>query len=373
MHLGICAQRLAIVQTGVARYLANLLAEWTQKPLPFKRVTLFSPRPLMGVAARYSQVIGGTRWPHFVWEHLWIPLQARRHQIDVLFCPGYVVPLGYRGRCVVTIHDVMQAAIPQDFPFSARLHHAPLYRYSARRADKILTVSVASFQDIQSYYRVPPSRIVVIPLAAEATFHPGRDDDGMVVRERYQLGQAPLILFVGKFSRRRHLPALIEAFARLVQQNRVPHLLVLVGVNPLHVPIEQLAQNVGVGNRVVHIGYVPNDDLARLYRSADVFIYPSEMEGFGLPVLEAMASGTPVITLRRPVLIEVAGDAAWYAETGTPAALHAAMEAVVGDNALREELRRKGLERAHAFSWAGTAQRTLEVLLQVASGAQSCQ
>lgn len=366
MHLGICAQRLVAVQTGVARYLANLLNEWTQRPLPFGRVTLFSPGSLAGPATHYLQVVGGARWPRFVWEHLWTPFQARRHRVDVLFCPGYVVPLGHRGRCVVTIHDVMQEAIPRDFPLSSRLRHAPLYRYSARRADKILTDSVASSRDIQRYYHVPPSRLEVVPLAAETIFRPGPDPDTTALRDRYHLGRAPFILFVGKFSRRRNLPALIEAFARLVRENRFDHRLVLAGVNNLQLPIEQIAQHSGVGARVVQIGYAPDDDLARLYRLADVFVYPSEMEGFGLPVLEAMASGTPVITLRRPVFVEVAGDAVWYAETGTPEALHAAIGAVVGSEALRAELRRKGLERARAFSWATTAQRTLEVLSEVA-------
>ncbi len=366
MHLGISAHRLAIARTGVARYLASLLAEWAVWPpeeLPFDRITLFSPRPVEA-PARYRRAIGGGRLPLALWEHGWLPWRARQLGVDLLFCPAYVIPLGYRGaggRAVVTIHDVMQEAIPGEFPFSSRFRHAPLYRSSARRAATILTDSEASRRDIERYYGGPPGRIAVVPLAADPSFHPRPDDDLADLRARYGLGEAPVILFVGKFSRRRNLPALIEAFARLAHDG-CPHLLVLVGVNHLGLPVDELARRAGVGERVVYARFVPDEDLRRLYALADLFVYPSEMEGFGLPVLEAMASGTPAVTLRRPVFEEVAGDAACYAESGTPEALHAAMAGVVTDRARHAELRRKGLERARAFSWTTTARRTMDVL-----------
>lgn len=363
MHLGICAQRLTSVRTGVARYLSNLLSEWSRMGLPFDRITLFAPQPV-AAAPIYAQVTGGARWPRFAWEHAWIPLQARRHKVDLLFSPGYVLPLGWRGRGVVAIHDVMQEAIPEDFPRSSRLRHAPLYRSSARRATHVLTISEASSRDLQHYYRLAPDRISVIHLAADPQFSPAEETDP-TLRERYGFGKAPLILFVGKFSRRRNLPALVEAFARLIHEQQLAHKLILVGVNHLQLPIMELAHRLGVGDRVIHTDFIQDADLVQLYRLAELFIYPSEMEGFGLPLVEAMASGTPVITLRRPVLVEVAAEAAYYANTGTPEDLHAAMVAVLTDSRLRDQLCRKGLERARMFSWTNTARQTMDILYSV--------
>jgi glycosyltransferase involved in cell wall biosynthesis len=228
----------------------------------------------------------------------------------------------------------------------------------------VLTISEASSRDLQHYYGLAPERISVIHLAADPQFSPAEENDA-TLRERYGLGQAPLILFVGKFSRRRNLPALVEAFARLVHQQQLPHTLILVGVNHLHLPILELARQLGVGERVIHTDFIQDADLVRLYRLADLFIYPSEMEGFGLPLVEAMASGTPVITLRRPVLVEVAAEAAYYANAGTPEDLHAAMAAVLTDRTMHDDLRRRGLERARVFSWANTARQTMDVLYSV--------
>ena len=367
MRLGICALRLVATRTGIARYLENLLREWETLTPPFERVVLFSPEPLP--EPHFEQVHGGANWPTFLWQHAWLPAQAKRHGIDLLFCPGSVIPIGYRGRCVVTIHDVLQEEIPEDFPWSSRVRHAPLYRYSARRADRILTDSDASRRGILQHYRVHPDNVVAVPLAADPKFRLDSRDPvaASVVRKRYGLGEDPLILFVGKFSRRRNIPALVEAFALLAGSGRYPHRLVLVGPNHLHQPIEQQAHDLGVGDRVTVTNFVPDDDLVALYGLADLFVYPSEIEGFGLPVLEAMAAGVPTIALRRNVFEEVAGDAITYAEAGTATQLGAAMAALLDDNQLRARLRRRGLERASTFSWTRTAQRTLEVLVDVAS------
>lgn len=365
MHLGICAQRLGAVRTGVARYLAGLLGEWATASLPFTQVTLFAPTAL-AAPARFGQANGAASLHPFLWEHLWLPQQARRLKIDLLFCPSYVLPLGWNGPAVVTIHDVIQEAMPKDFPLMARLTRAPLYRRSARRAALVLTDAQATVAAISHYYKVPTERIQAIPLAADARFHADSShDDQAGLRARYGLGGDPFILFVGKLSRRRNLSALLTAFQQIAGQ--LPHRLVLVGVNHLRLPIAAQAAALGLSGRVIQTDFVPDADLAMLYRAADLFVYPSEMEGFGLPLIEALASGLPVVTLHRPVIVEVVGDAALTLAQASPALLAEAMLGLLTDRARHSALAQRGIVRAKRFSWTFTSQATMNQLAR-ASG-----
>lgn len=367
LHLGIDALRLARPQTGVARYLANLLREWAGGEMPFARITVFAPSPHAAIPSAW-EAIGGPRRSGAAWQHAWLPVQARRRRVDLLFCPAYIAPLGYRGRYVVTIHDAIQEARPADFSLAGRVRHAPLYRVSARGAGHILTDSAAAADDIRHHYGTPAAQITAVPLAAESLFHPRPAATLATTRARYGLDDRPFVLFVGKLSPRRNLPALLDAFASIVREEGLPHRLVLAGLNHHDLPIARLARELGIADRLRFPGYIPDEDLASLYAAADLFAYPSEMEGFGLPILEAMASGAPVLTLRRGAMAEVAGEAACYADDGSSAALRRGMAPVLRDGALRADLRRRGLARAAAFSWGETARRTLAVLDAVARG-----
>jgi glycosyltransferase involved in cell wall biosynthesis len=182
------------------------------------------------------------------------------------------------------------------------------------------------------------------------------------------LGRNAVVLFVGKFSRRRNLPTLVRAFAKLLREHELDVRLVLAGDDFLHLGLADLARELGVDATVRMPGHVPDEDLPGLYAAATILVYPSDYEGFGLPVLEAMAGGTAVVTLDNSALREVAGGAALLLSEATVDGLAEAMWRLLSDDALRAELVRKGKARARQFSWTTTALTTMTALAQVAAG-----
>jgi glycosyltransferase involved in cell wall biosynthesis len=368
--LGIDAERLVGPRAGVARYLSALLREWAEMTLPFERVTLYSPSALSADTLPdghpYAIRLLPERGPRAAWAH-WTLARAAR-DVDVLFCPSYVVPLAYGGPSVVTIHDAVHEAMPETFSWRSRWTRRPLYRLSARRADLVLTDSLSSKADLEHAYQLPGDRIVAIPLGVDRSFSEIAPDERSRIRDRYGLGRAAVFLFVGKFSRRRNLPTLVQAFAKLLGEHELDVLLVLAGDDFLHLGLADLARELGVDAMVRMPGHVPDEDLPGLYAAARIFVYPSDYEGFGLPVLEAMAAGTPVVTLDNSSLSEVAGDAALLLPEATVDGLAEAMWRLLSDDALRAELVRKGEVRARQFSWRTTALTTMTALAQVAAG-----
>ena len=275
---------------------------------------------------------------------------------QVFFSPFYPFLPHRFGALVLTIFDLT--------PFTHSSCHLPSTRWVssltllwAKRAKRLLTFSEAVKGQLVNRLRFEPSRIVVTPLAADERFRPQPPEVIAKVRERYGL-QRPYLLFVGTIEPRKNLPTLLKAFAPLT--NSLPHRLVLVGAKGWG--WEQVAgeiERLGLKGRVMCTEYVPDEDLPALMNGADLFVYPSLGEGFGLPPLEAMACGTPVLCSDAPALPEVVGDAALTLPPTEVAAWTETLHRVLRDEGLRETLRRKGLERARQFSWEETARRTL--------------
>jgi glycosyltransferase involved in cell wall biosynthesis len=265
---------------------------------------------------------------------------------------------------VVTTHDTLHELLPGTFPWRTR-YRPWLYRHCARRADAVLTDSEASRAQVVRLYGIPPAQVHAVPLAADAAFA-FADPAAPPVRLRHRLGDGPLVLFVGGFARRRNLPALVRAFARCRGLLPPDSRLVLAGDNPLGVPIADIAQRAGAGGAVHVLGHVPDDELRALYQAASVFVYPSDHEGFGLPVLEAMAAGTPVITLDNSSLGEVVGGAGMLLPRADEELLADAMRRMLCDGRLRGACAEQGRRRAAMFSWVRTARQTMDVLAGVA-------
>lgn len=346
-HLGVDAQRLVGSRAGVARYLASLLREWAAMELPFGQVTLFTPAELPADVEHPFEV-RVVRGPSLrLWGQFQLPRAARG--VDLLFCPAYVAPLRYRGRYAVVMHDALLEVLPGAFSRQA-LRRRGLYRRSAERAALVLAPSEASKRDLERVYELEPERVRAIQLGVDDRFRSATEADAERVRESYGLGDRPVILFVGKLSRRRNLPNLVQAVAKL----RSDHLLALAGEDHLGLG--------PAGDRVRVLGFVPDDDLPALYRAAEIFVYPSDYEGFGIPVLEAMAAGTPVVTLDNSALAEVAGDAAVLLPDAGVDQLTGAFERLAADSSLRADYAARGRERAARFTWAETARRTIDAL-----------
>jgi glycosyltransferase involved in cell wall biosynthesis len=217
-------------------------------------------------------------------------------------------------------------------------------------------------------YGVPEDRVEVIPLAASRDFRPITDEGELSrVRRTYLGDDAPFVLFVGKLSGRHRIPELVSAFAAVKAERGLPHKLLVVGPDVLGTGIPDLARGLGVAEAVVHVPYMPYPDLPATYSAAEAFVFPvTEAEGFGIPVIEAMACGTAVISTDRGSVSEFARDAALLVPSASEADLCHGLNTVLGDPALREELGRRGLERAAHYSWRRTAERTMAALWRLA-------
>ena len=370
MKLAIHGLRLSGPLTGVTRYLLSLLDEWKREPGMSDDICVYTHRPLNKQQlirlqeTRYEAL--SMCMPYILAEQLLLPRKAKA--ADVLFCPAFTIPIGYRRPCVVTIHDTLLEVMPESFPFWARLRYAPLFRYSARHATIVLTDSQSSKRDILRFYQVPEEKVRVTPLAAAPCFRLLQDRTVVEeARQRYGLGEDPFVLFVGKLSARRNIPMLLEAFSRTVGASNLPHRLVLVGVNHLHLPLQTLIARTGLTRRVIHVEEISDEDLTALYNAADTFVLPSLYEGFGLPPLEAMACGCPTILFRNSSLAEVGGDAAAYPTSSDFAGLSETLRLVLTSGSLRQDLQARGLERAKLFSWTRTARQVRGALEEAAS------
>jgi glycosyltransferase involved in cell wall biosynthesis len=360
-------QRLLGSRAGVARYLAELLREWSGTELPFGGVRLYAPAPLPAGALPDDHpyevvVVPGRSRP--LWGQWQLPRAAG--DVDVLFCPAYVAPLAYRGRYVVVMHDAMLEVLSESFSRRARLRRG-LFRRSARRATRVLAPSEASKRDLERVYGLDPDRVHAIWLGVDTRFGEATAEDERRVRDRYELGDRRILLFVGKLSQRRNIPNLARAAAVLRSRLGSDHLLVLAGENHLGLSLDGLARETGLGEALRVLGFVPDADLPALYRAAETFVYPSDYEGFGLPVLEAMASGTPAVTRAGSALAEVADEAALLVRDASVDELAAALERLAIDRPLRADYAARGRARAAEFTWARTARQTLDVLLEAAA------
>jgi glycosyltransferase involved in cell wall biosynthesis len=273
------------------------------------------------------------------------------------------IPLfGKMGKYIVTIHDVIPLILPWAFPLRHRLVLATALARIKRQAEMVIVPSTAAAEDVVQYLRVDRERIKVIPMGCDARFRPLADRAFATrLRRRYDLPER-YILFVGTLEPRKNVKALLQAFALLLAEKPQDELsLVVAGSRGWgREDFSATTDALGLRDHVRFTGFVHDDDLPDLYRGALLFVYPSLYEGFGLPVLEAMACGTPVITSNRSSLPEVAGDAALLVDPSQPEALAAAMASIVQDGTLYQVLRSKGLIRAQEFTWDAMAQRTLE-------------
>ena len=371
MRFGTNARRLAGQRLGVARYIEYLLRYWTEQATEDERGVLYLQEPLREgdelLRRSYESHVLRARPAGIVWENSALARAAR--DVDVLFCPGYTAPLVYRGRTVVAIHsmnEVERGTHPWWYDFT----YSPLYRASAMRADRVIVPSESTKQDIQDRYGIAAERIVVVPQGADESFRRIEDEDVLrQTRLRWIGADRPYIVFVGKLSQRRNVPALIEAFALARRRYSLPHALLLLGPNGLGLPIRELTQELGVAGDVFQDdGAVSShDELVAAYSAADLYVNASLYEGFSLTLVEALSCGTPVVAANRGALGEIAGDAALLVDDPEPEALAEAIGTALTDEDVRRRLRLLGPQRADAFRWRDTASRTLEVIREVAA------
>ena len=281
--------------------------------------------------------------------------------IDVVHAPSVAVPPRNRARLVVTIHDLAPLLFPETFPARGRRFHAQGIRAAARRADLVITVSEAAAAEILDHTSIPPGRLRVVPNGVDLM--PADDATIQDTLTSHGLGDVPYVLWVGSLEPRKNVGVLVSAFARLLAaEPDLPHRLVLVGPSGwLDADLLPAADQRALGDRLVRIGLLEEVELRSVYAGADLFAFPSRHEGFGLPVLEAMAQGTPVVCGDIPALREVSGGAARLVPPGDVDAWEAALRELLVDRAGRTALEDAGRLRASQFGWERSVRATRAV------------
>ena len=303
-----------------------------------------------------------------LWEQVTLPALARAFKLDLLHSLHYTMPVFSPCPTVVTFHDMTFFLYPQLHTRSKRILF-PLYiRLSARRAAALLAVSESTRRDAIRLLNLAPEKITATPLGVPPEFAPLKDPPRAdAVRQKYRL-PPKYILSVGLLEPRKNLPALLRAFEKAARNDPALYLVFVGRLGWMYEEIFRLVTELGLSERVCFTGYVDAEDLPVVYNLALLFAYPTLYEGFGLPVLEAMACGLPVITSRVSSIPEITADAAVLVEPGDEQALAEGLSRLLQDEPLRASLSARGRERSALFTWQRTAERTFEVYRQVLSG-----
>ncbi len=335
---------------GVAQYIAQLMSRLPALG-PRHEWVFFTPPGAVGEHSCPSHLPTRSAPMRILWEQVLEAPIARRRRIDVVHNPVNVKPLFLARPNVVTLHDLAFLKFPETFPRSKALYLRSAVGKSVRDADRVITPSESTREDAVVHLGARRERVVVIPMGVDERFRPATD----AVRPLPE----PFILSVGTLEPRKNLPLLLRAFAQL-REGGYPHRLVLIGAKGwMYQEVFGLIQRLALTEPVSMPGYVA--DLVPWYNYADLFVYPSVYEGFGLPPLEAMACGTPVVTSSAGSLREVVDDAGVLVSGNDENELAAAMRRVLDDPTLAAALRARGEERARSFSWEATARATLAV------------
>jgi len=366
-HVGLNAHLLSGAASyrsaGIHGYIVELL-----KRLPLAdariRFTALAGPPSSSLIGQMRVCLA--RWPtsrpavRIIWEQLAQPFVAARERFDLLHGLAFVAPLICPCPTVVTVHDLSFALFPEFFRGANSVYLRLFTRISCRRAVRIIAVSENTRADVIRLYGVPGERIEAIPHGVDPAFCPRPAAEVAEFRRARSLPEH-FILFVGTLEPRKNLGRLVEAFAKVRASANDLRLVFVGGKGWYYDPIFSAVERLNLQDSVIFAGYVPNSDLPLWYNAADAFAFPSHYEGFGMPVLEAMACGTPTVTSLASSLPEVAGDAALMVPPDDIHALADALDRTLTDTTLRQELRAKGIARAAPFTWEETARRTAAV------------
>lgn len=370
MRIGIDFTPAITQSAGIGRYTRNLVAALARLDAA-DRFTLFSAeRPVPGrdfpnAPNMHPRVFNiSNRYMTTLWQRLRVPLPVELFTgpLDVFHGPDFVLPPVLRARSVVTIHDLAFLTHPECAMPALTAYLSIAVPRAVRAADRIITVSQATANDLTERLAVPPEKITTAYPGLDPRFTPDRDEVAIeALRLKYGI-QRPSILAVSTIEPRKNYERLIAAFAQATHEPDGPQMLVIAGRKGwLYDGVFEAVEKHQLGERVKFLDYISDDELPLLYKAADVLAMPSLSEGFGIPVAEAMASGTPVVCSTGGSLPEIAGDAALTVDPYDIDDLAAALLRLTRDIALRDTLVTRGLARTKAFSWDLSARAHLDV------------
>jgi glycosyltransferase involved in cell wall biosynthesis len=368
LRIGFDGHAFSSPAAGVRRYAMELVRALVALGEPLEIVALGGDADRMPPGI--ERIAEGAHPPSNAgWILIGLPRTAARGRVDLIHAPAYTAPFWAGVPVVLTIHDVSYEIHPEWYPYRRDWLRRFFYRRSAKGAARVLTVSSFSASEITTAYGIPSSRITVAPLGVHGTF--GAGDPNVPVDLPTNVTE-PFLLHVGDIHERRNLPVVVDALldARRHFGAAAAMSLVLAGVDRgVTEGLCAMAAEAGSPDAVVALGPVSEDRIHALYRGAVALVYPSLYEGFGLPLIEAMASGTPVLASHEASIPEVLGGAGLLLDARDVAAWREAIIRIVNDEALRRDLRARGLARAATYTWQRTAQITLSVYREAVSAA----
>lgn len=364
-HIGLNAHLLSPAHTyrgaGINWYIHNLLLNLAPADQENRYTVFLGDRrflPNSGLTLRTSWLPTTRPLVRIGWEQLIQPFVLWQEKIDLLHSLAFVTPLVSPCPSVITIYDLSFVVFPQAFRYSKRLYLTLFTRLSARKARRIITISESTKRDAVRLLGVSPEKVDVVYCGVDKAFRPLPEREVAPFRQKRGLPDR-FILFVGTIEPRKNVARLVEAYSRL--KDRQVKLVIGGARGWLYEEVFARVEELGLTGDVLFAGYIPPDELPLWYNAAELFVYPSLYEGFGLPPLEAMACGTPVITSNVSSLPEVIGEAGLTVDPMDSKGLSEAMNQVLGDEALRQSMRERGLARVSRFSWARAARETVEV------------
>jgi glycosyltransferase involved in cell wall biosynthesis len=374
MEIIVDARLILPQQTGIGRYLLGLAQGfnniskseefefWIQENLPPDHQVW----SLQSSRLRLRELSIAHMSIHQQWA---IPINVKRKAHDVFHYPHFDLPFATPGKTVVTIHDLKYLVNPDYFPQLARVKRLlmqVMMSYAVRRAQLVITVSNNTKNDIAQRLKIPSEKIRVTHHGVDKRYY--TKTDPLIIdayRQRFSL-QDPFIFFVGERRPHKNITGVIQAFKTFITMTPMPYRLVVAGkpYAGYHAP-EHLVENLGLADRILFIDTPPDEDVRILFQSAEALLLLSRYEGFGLPLLEAMASGTPVIASNATSLPEVIGDAGIVVPIDDPATTAEALRQIVAGGEKRELMIARGYERARQFTWERCAQQTIDIYREI--------
>ncbi|MBI5034334.1 MAG: glycosyltransferase family 4 protein [Chloroflexi bacterium] len=373
-HIGLNAHLLNLSgnyrSAGINWYIYHLLQNLS--PTPDLKYTVFlnesRAREHFRLDIVRSQLPTFKPIVRILWEQFAQPFALKKNRIDLLHALAFAGPLATTIPWIATVYDLSFMLYPQSFNTANRVYLTWGVRHSLRHADRVIAISASTKRDMVRLFGASPNKIDVVYCASDDTFTPAKDPTTIAEFRRRKNLPEKFILHVGTIEPRKNLARLVRAFARAKRSAKFPHCLVLVGARGWkYADVDAAIEQADIKDAVIFAGYAPQNELPLWYQIADLFAYPSIYEGFGLPPLEAMACGTPVVTSNASAIPEVVGDAAITVAPDDEAALGDAIIRVLTDHALYEQMVARGLAQAKKFSWERAAKKTTAIYRAVLS------
>jgi glycosyltransferase involved in cell wall biosynthesis len=366
MNIGIMLRHIESQRGGIGTYTVNLLRNLFPSDRENRYFLFYRNSAAIG---RYDghpnvrEIVVNSR-TNLTWDQIAVPRAAKEHKIDLIFNPKLSVPIFASCKVVFVMHGGDWFVFPENYRFWDRAYHKLSTPAYFRRADSIISVSNSASADIVRHTGVDPRKLVTIYHGVGEHFSPIEDDRRRgTLRQKYNLPEKYL-LYVGQIYPMKNFSGILKAFSAL--RKTVPYKLVVVGKPALKFEKElKLIDTLGLQEDVIRIGWVADEDLPAIYGMATALVFPSLYEGFGIPIIEAMACGCPVLTSNRGATAEVAGDAALLVEPTEVASISEGMHRLIEDADLRERLIAKGLRRCRDFTWENCAKRTIALFRKI--------